>query len=179
MENFFTEHIALSVTIIMGLFGILASHRLLIYREQKKRFDDAADELRKSFIPTIADICDDFSTDALVDYDDLGRAVGKGIKSQHRTMINFRYFLKGKRLERYIEACDTYYDNYKTLSNFHAGGNDPSAEEILKCISNVLKFTHYGYSLSSIYFWKRTNIAPRISDEEIRSLIDSIIKEKT
>lgn len=170
MENIFSANPAMSVTAILALFGILASHRLLIYREQKKRFDDAADELRRSFIPTVASLCEDFPDNILINRFDVADIIERGIKSQHIAMINFRSFIKGKRLEWYIEACNAYYDQYT---------QGTTADEALKYINDILKFTHYGLSWYSLYFWKKVNKKhPKLSEDEIRALVASITKEK-
>lgn len=50
MSNIFSENIPWSIGLIVVLFGIIAAHRLVSYRDKKNAFNKAADIFRSYFV---------------------------------------------------------------------------------------------------------------------------------
>lgn len=74
----------------------------------------------------VADLCEDFPDNIIMNRVAVGDIIERGIKSQHIAMINFRSFIKGKRLEWYIETCNAYYDQYAQTCNILGKGSNPN-----------------------------------------------------
>lgn len=172
MVNIFSDNPIFAIGTLLGLFGILASHHLLIYRENKKRADDAADELRIVFNQTIANIQnfrrEDIYTDS-VQWNNI-------IKRQHIAYLNFRHHLRGKRQQQYDNAWANYYQDREHLSNIFAFDN----ADIERDIKQLLEFAEYSLWRNVVSYL--SNFLYRIRfklfgpDKETKELIEKVSK---
>lgn len=124
MGNIFSDNPVFAVGTILGLFGILASHRLILYRDRKKSRDDAASEVRNLLNQTIVDITD--------------RHMPSGImfEMQKRAILNFRPFVNKNKIKSYDETREKYYTNYRAWE-FCAPDHRQS---LIACISDLMNF---------------------------------------
>lgn len=135
MGNIFSDNPTFAVGSIIGLFGILASHRLLVYRERKKQFENAATEFRKAFNQAFVDI-------KVGDFGMLAPVSDEKIKTQHIAYLNFRPHLRGQYQRRYDEAWNKYYNDCKNLGSLGILTRITRAD-LEKDIKHLLEFTEY------------------------------------
>ena len=137
MRNVFSENPIFATTTIVALFGILASHRLLLYREKKRNFDDCADEFTRVFNQAFVDIHD-------------GR-YGIGTHSANQeifrtqciTYRNFRERLSGGNRSKYDEAWEKYCHDYQNLGGMNVLTRITRVD-LEKDIKILLKFAKQG-----------------------------------
>lgn len=168
MENIFSNNPVFAIGTIIGLFGILAGHRLLIYREEKKRFDDSASEFRKVFNKAFVDVHDANIIYTTFTGDD------ERIKSQRVMYLNFRPHLRGVCRTQFDEAWRQYYDNYRYQWSF----DDSTRDELTKDIEHLLEFTEYGLLQSMSFvcreFWWKFRFQFFGPDKETKEHIEKI-----
>ena len=56
MDNIFSENIPWAIGLVVVLFGIIAAHRLVSYRDKKNTFNNAAKEFSDTFHRELKDI---------------------------------------------------------------------------------------------------------------------------
>ena len=124
MSNVFINNPLVTITIIISLFGILAGHRLLLYRDRKKRRDDAVGELRNLLNQTF------------IEATDRRMPMGNMIGMQKQSVLNFRPFLSKKEVRKYNDACEKYYENYKMWES----NGVPHRQTLIACINDLMRF---------------------------------------
>jgi hypothetical protein len=135
LGNIFSDNATFAIGTVIGLFGILASHRLFIYRERKKRFDEAATEFRKVFNQAITEV------ERRNDIFSIPTKMNKTIEMQRTAYLNFRHYLRGKRRDRYDHTWEQYAYDYERQHEFYL---IPNYVDLTSDINDLLEFTEYG-----------------------------------
>ena len=136
-ENIINIVLGIFLTALLGAFFASFIPRTL---NERAKFIDAGNELRKSFATTIADL----NSNRIVKYSnviDWVPIITNEIKSQQIAIVNFSHFLKGKRLARYTEACNEYKNNCEALSSDF--GDELYRIKLLNNIEDIIKFTKH------------------------------------
>jgi len=147
MDNIFSENLTFAIGIIAGLFAILAGHRLLIYRDKRRRADDAANELRKVLNQMLVDVRSD-NTDAILNVFSIDK---KRIKGHHVAYLNFRHHLKGECRNQYDDAWNQYHDDFIYQWDFDGS----LRERLVKDIEDLLRFTEYRFFKNMSLIWQK------------------------
>lgn len=176
MKNVFSENIVFAIGTILGLFGIFAGHRLLIYRERKKRFDDAAIELRSVFNKVFVDIENGICG--------FGNRMSDSMINDHKiAYLNFRHHLKGEYLKQYDTAWDQYCFDCKNIGGFGLLRTKTriTRVDIKHDIKNLLSFTDYSllknisFYIQNIWFHIRLKTGTnKETNQLIKGLVDKI-----
>ena len=149
MDNIFARNITWSIGIIVGLFGIIAAHRLFSHRDRKNIFNNAAKEFADTFhselkeiYPTPANWPDNIDHYLRARFDNLSEAVGKFKRQLPRRKRKsfdeawFRFYCcTGRKVDRncqcyhhympfsgvsVVDGKETTHDNTKTYKeNFN------------------------------------------------------------
>jgi len=169
MGNIFSNNLTFATGTILALFGILASHRLLIYREKKKRLDDSANEFRKVFNQALADI----DGDIFIFHTSMNDAP---MKVRHAAYLNFRHYLRGGSRNRYDEAWKQYCYHYENIGRGQ-GGMSATLKKDFECL---LAFTEYRVLRNVSFYWNNFWWKFRLKvfgpDKETKELIEKISK---
>ncbi|MCX5833805.1 MAG: hypothetical protein NTV99_04710, partial [Deltaproteobacteria bacterium] len=155
--------------IVGGIIFVYFTHLFFKNRAARERFEKAAEELRRAFAPTIAELRGDYIDTGIIktSFFDESR-----MRTQHEAMINFRYFLKGENLAGYDDVWNEYYDNGKQA--YSIMGRDISSEELLNNINDVLVYTRYGWSLNPVDIWKKIRKKRKLSKNEVKEILDKL-----
>lgn len=143
MANIFADNPTWSIGIIVGLFGVIAAHRLVSYRNKKDFFNKAAKEFSDTFYkelkgvyPIPASWPENIDPYLKVRFDNLSEAVGKFKRHLPRRKQDefsdawFRFYCcTGREVDRncqcyhhyipfsgssIIDGKESHYDNTKT-----------------------------------------------------------------
>ena len=124
MINVFINNPVFTITTILGLFGILAAHRLLLHRDRKKRRDDVIGELRSLLNQTF------------IEATDRRMPMGNMIGMQKQAILNFRPFLNKKEVKKYDDTCEKYYTIYQMWESCTV----PHRHSLIACINDLMIF---------------------------------------
>jgi len=151
MENIFFNNLTWSIGIIIGLFGIIAAHRLVSYRDKKNIFNAAAKEFSEAFI-RVRDLLEiKPPTDPAVgnEWQKTYRLL-KSFYNDHRAAVRkFEDSLPLKERTSFRECWNTYccYDKQNNIGTFSDYQSEPMEEELQKRhlatsrIEALLKYT--------------------------------------
>jgi hypothetical protein len=158
MGNIFSDNPVFATTAIIALLGILASHRLMMYRERKKRFDAAADEYRRVFDQALIDL-----QRGIFGKLGFGGSLSDEVFKTHRVAyLNFRPYQHGVYQTQYDKAWDEYC---------HAGLFP--REEL---IEHLLELTEYRWRRHIIYLWQKyTSKSPPPSKIDAKKLLKILL----
>jgi len=135
MENIFSENPTFAVGIIIGLFGILATHRLMGYRERMKLFNVSANEFREVFNKVLVNIqSGNYGFGNPIDIDI--------IKTNKIAYLNFRPHFHGICRDKYDEAWKKYYDDCASMGA-HGIFKRKTRFDVERDIENLLQFTEH------------------------------------
>lgn len=149
MNNIFSENITWSIGIIVILFGIIAVHRLILYREKRNKFLEEAAKFRSKVLAALEGIYP--VTQPWWD-ESLFPKFQQSVPIIETAVAEFRYFIKEKfkldaAIKEYRDYCQrrTYergrphmtYPNSPTMPQPKA---DP-IEEFKNIVDHLLSFT--------------------------------------
>jgi hypothetical protein len=107
LNNIFSENITWAIGIIVILFGIIATHRLVLHREKRNKFSAEAANFRSKVLAELHGIYPIPSVWLPQDYSHFRQSINK----VETTAAEFRHFVKRKAefdvaMKEYREYCE-------------------------------------------------------------------------
>jgi hypothetical protein len=148
MNNIFSDNITWSIGIIIVLFGIIAAHRLIMYREKRNKFFEEAAKFRSKVLATLEGIYP--VTQPWWD-ENLLPKFQQSVPVIETAVAEFRYFIKDKvkldaAIKEYRDYCQRrayqggrphmIYEKTPTMAQSKA---DP-VEEFKNIVEHILLF---------------------------------------
>ena len=148
MNNIFSENITWSIGIIVILFGILAAHRLILYREKRNEFFAEAAKFRSKIFAVLEGIYP--ISQSWWDETTFPR-FGQSIAKIETISAEFRHFVKRKSefnnaVKEYREYCQKrIYERASAWSmypNMHTPDDIGPAETFKNIVEHLFSFAN-------------------------------------
>jgi hypothetical protein len=146
MSNIFSENLTWSIGIIIGLFGIIAAHRLVSFRENRKSMISASSELMSVFAPSIARIDAAIKHVGNLDSPEVNEFLKENFENHSTAIEKFRRRIASKRDRKAFEEAWKEYcglepnEGGATLFAGHYAPEGKYLEFIKERIENILRF---------------------------------------
>jgi hypothetical protein len=149
MGNIFSENIPWSVGIVIGLFGIIAVHRLVLFRDKRKAFVSASTELVSSFAPAISRIDAAILHVGTLDAPDVNKFLSDNFETHSAAVRRFGSYITSRRRRKtyekaWKEYCDLepYSGGITLFAGHHVHQNGRHLEFIKEKVEHILKFAN-------------------------------------
>lgn len=145
MTNIFSENIPWSVGIIIVLFGIIATHRLVSFRDKKRVLDSAHSELVAAFTPTLARLDSAIRHIGDLDVPDVNNFIKESFEAHSAAVEKCSRIITSKRNRKALEKAWNEYcklEPEKGMATLFAGHYAPAdkyLEFIKERVENILQ----------------------------------------